>query len=480
MTQDSAAESRARAPSTPSPWRTFSLLALIEFVVVLDTSIVNVALPSIQRDLDFSATGLAWVVDGYLLTFAGFLLLGGRVADVVGRRRLFLLGLAVFTVASLTNALAGQDWHLVVSRLAQGIGGALVVPAALALITDLFDDQDDRSKALGIFSGMGGVAAAIGVVAGGLLTAVSWHWVFLINVPVGLALFVIGMRMLPAGDPGVSGEVDVLGAVSGTGGLFMLILGVIRGSEAGWGSPSSLSVFIAAALLLMVFVVRQRLATAPMIPTPLLKRRGLVFGNVVMTFVGTLMFGTFFIITLYMQNVRGLSAWEAGLLYVPIPVAIVIGTQLAPRLALRFGPHNSLAVGLIVQAGGLAWWAASVEPEAQAVTQFLAPTVAWGLGVGLSIVSTFIVCTMGAEGPMAGAASGLATTSQNAGGAIGLAGLVAIAGARTEAIEASASNHLSALTDGFALALWCAAGLAILGLALTRATRQGHRPSTQP
>lgn len=465
-----AARAADLAPREPQqPWRTFVLLALVEFVVVLDTSIVNIALPSIQHDLGFSVTGLAWVVDAYLLTFAGFLLLGGRLADRVGRKRLFLTGLTVFVAASLTNALAVEGWHLVFSRFVQGLGGALVVPAALALISDLFADPADRSKALGIFGGMGGVAAAIGVVVGGLLTAIGWQWIFLINVPVGAAVLALAARMLPRGAGGhTSGAIDTLGAVSGTGALSVLILAVVEGSSSGWASLPSLLAFGGAAVLLLVFMARQSLAKAPMIPSALLHVRRIWVGNVIMALVGTLMFGTFFIITLYMQNVRGLSASEAGLLYLPIPVALIVGTQLAPRLAMRAGPHNALAVGLGIQAVGLGWWALFVAPDAPVTFGFLAPTLVWGIGAGMSIVSTFIVTTMGVDASMAGAASGLVTTSQNAGGAIGLTVLVAIAHVRTASLEASTANVMTAMTEGYSLALWCAGGLGIVGLALTR------------
>jgi EmrB/QacA subfamily drug resistance transporter len=456
-------------------------LALIEFITVLDTSIVNVALPSIQDDLGFSTTGLAWVVDAFLLAYAGSLLLAGRITDFVGRRRLFITGVAVFTLASLTCGAATQDWHLVVSRVVQGLGAALVVPSALALITDIFPEGAERNKALGIFSGMGGVAAAAGVLVGGLLSAIAWEWTFLINVPIGIGVLIASFVMLPKTRQQASGGIDITGAMTMTVGLVVLIYAVIRGSAQGWTSAASLVEFAVAAVLLAVFVVRQRTAENPLIPRVLLGQRNLLVGNVAIALIGTLMFGTFFIITLYMQEVRGYSPLFTGLMYLPIPVATFTGTQLAPRL-LRFGPHNSLLIGLLLQAAGLGWWAAVIEPGAAAFTAFLAPTLVWGLGVGIAIVSAFVVCTMGLDGPIAGAGSGLATMNQQVGGAIGLAILVALAESHTHDLlsGSSAPAVRDALTSGYSWALWAAAGVAVAGALVSRLLRFGAPQAAGP
>lgn len=484
MTSDISSEYRAETspPEPPdpgvsgrpvrSPWAVFWVLALIEFITVLDTSIVNVALPTIQGDLGFSTTGLAWVVDAFLLAYAGSLLLAGRATDFVGRRRLFITGVAVFTLASLACGASTQDWHLVVSRVVQGLGAAMVVPSALALITDIFPEGPERNKALGIFSGMGGAAAAAGVLAGGLLTAIAWQWTFLINVPIGIGVLIASFIMLPKTRQQASGGIDITGALAMSLGLVLLIFAVVRGGAQGWTSASSLTQFAVAVVLLAVFVLRQRTAENPLIPRVLLGQRNILVGNAAIAIIGALMFGTFFIITLYMQKVRGYDPLFTGLMYLPIPVVTLAGTQLAPRL-LRFGPQNSLLIGLLLQAVGLAWWASVIGPDDGAFTEFLAPTLVWALGVGIAIVSAFVVCTMGLDGPIAGAGSGLATMNQQVGGAVGLAILVALAESHTHDLlgGSSAPSQQSALASGYSWALWAAVGVAVVGALLSRLLR---------
>lgn len=397
------------------------MLALIEFLVVLDTAIVNLALPSIQQDLGFTPAGLPWVVNAYLVTFAGLLLVGGRAADLWGRRRLFLIGLAVFTLASLGNALATAPWQLVLGRAVQGLGGALVVPAAIALISDLFDQPRDRARALGYFSGMGGAAAALGAVGGGLLSSAGWHWIFVINVPIGGLVLALGAWRLPSGAPGQAGR------------------------------------------------------NGHVIPRGLLRVPGLRVGNPALVVIGSLMFGTFFIMTLYLQQVRGLPPHLAGLVYLPVSLGVIAGTQVAPRLALRRGPRAGLSIGLGLQGVGLAWWALTMAPGAALVGEFLAPAVLWALGAGMALVSAFILSTVEVPEELAGAASGLATTSQNAGGVIGLTVLAAIAQARTS--DLGQGGPAEALTSGYALAVAVAAALALITLVLVHRTA-GDRSTT--
>ncbi|MGH3981016.1 MAG: MFS transporter [Pseudonocardiaceae bacterium] len=441
-------------------------------MTVLDASVVNVALPSIQRDLDFSLTDLTWVVDAYLLAYAGFLLLGGRAADLVGRSRLFVGGVALFSVASLACGLSVEPWQLVVSRGVQGLGAALVAPAALALITDIFPEGRQRNKALGIWGGMAGVGGAAGVMLGGLLTAAAWEWAFLINVPIGGVVLVAALRMLPASMPTATSGLDLTGALTGTAGLGLLIYGVVRGGAQGWGSVATLAEFAVAALLLAAFVVRQRTATAPLVPTELFRRRNIVIGNATIPLVGVLLFATFFVVTLYMQQVRGYSPIEAGLIYVPINVTMLAGAYLAPRLAARVGPPKALMAGLLVQAGALAWWASVLEAQGGVLSSFLLPIMVWSCGLGMSIVSAYVVCTSGLTGSNAGVASGLATTTYQSGGAIGLAVLSAIAAYRTDSLlgerSPSGPGAADALVSGYAASTWVAVAVAVAGAGLAR------------
>ncbi|HEX5408123.1 MAG TPA: MFS transporter [Pseudonocardiaceae bacterium] len=450
------------------PWSVFWVLALIEFMSVMDASVVNIALPSIRIGLGFSPTTISWVVDAYLLGFAGFMLLAGRATDLVGRRRLFITGVAVFGVFSLACAAAQAPWELVTSRLLQGLGAALVTPTALALITDIFPEGKDRNKALGMFSGMAGVAAPVGLVLGGLLTTAAWQWIFLINVPVVVVVLIGSGRLLPRTRPTGGGGLDVVGAVSATAGLLLLVLAMERGSAQGWGSAASIAEFTAAGVMLVVFVVRQITSSSPLIPTILLGKQNIAMGNVIFALVGTILISTFFFITLFLQQVRDYGSLHAALVYLPVPLAMLLGTQVAPRL-MRFGPHNALMSGLVIQAVALAAWAVWISDTRTIFVAFVVPATVWAFGLGVSIVSSFVVCTMGTTGQMAGAAAGLATTTYQAGGAIGLAILAVIADNRTRgAIAAAGHTGPNALVSGYTLALWCAVGIAVVGALLTR------------
>ena len=439
----------------------FSVLAAIEFLTVLDASAVNIALPAIRDGLGFSSTSIAWVVDAYLIGFAGFLLLAGAATDVVGRRRLFVAGTVVFTTFSIVCSVATDPWHLVAGRLFQGLGGAMVFPAALALIIDIFPEGPNRRKAIGIFSGMAGLAAPVGLVLGGVLTTAAWQWIFLINAPVGIVVVIFGLTLLPPAAPRRQGGIDTVGAVTVSAGLVLLILAVLRGSAQGWTSALTLAEFVAAAFLLIAFAVRQRVASAPLISREILRRRTAVVGNMIFALVGTILISTFFFVTLFLQRVRGLDSLEAALIYLPIPIGMFIGTQVAPRI-LRVGPHNALLTGLLIQAAGLAGWATLIDAEKSLLGTFLVPATVWAFGLGISIVSSFVVCTMGLSGQVAGAASGLATTTYQGGGAVGLAAL---------AVVADQQNHGAtgaALTDGYGAALWCCVGIALVGAVTTR------------
>ncbi|MEU6219993.1 MFS transporter [Streptomyces sp. NPDC047022] len=451
MTSDlmgnTATESRTR-----DPWKVFGLLAVVQFMVVLDTGIVYVALPSIQRQMDFSPAGLAWVMDAYMLAFGGFMLVGGRAADLFGRRRVLLSGLALFAAASLACGLSQEAWQLVTSRALQGLGAAVVAPSALALITDLFTEGPDRHKAFGIWGGLGGLAGATGVLFGGLLTSIGWQWTFLVNVPVVLIALVAGSRTLPAGRPGAVGRVDLLGALTSSAGLCLALFAVLHGGASGWGDATTLGSFAGAAVLLGAFVWRQLSADAPLIPRMLFGLRNVVLGNAGNTATGLLMFGVFFVVSLYLQQVRHYEPLQAGLRTMPISVAVFIGSQVSIRLFGKISPVSALAGGLALQAVGLLWWGGVLKADGDILLSFLLPGMVWGLGLGAAIVAAFVVCTSGLQGPVQGAASGLVSTTLQVGGALGVAVLTTVshrgAGARASASVAAHGQGIALLTAG--------------------------------
>lgn len=448
-----------------NPWQLFALLATVQFMIVLDAGIVNVALPSIKRELGFTTSGLAWVMDAYMLALGGFLLLGGRAADLVGRRRLVLWGLLLFSAASLACVLASEAWHLVTARAVQGLGGALVSPAALALVTDIFQEGRQRHRALGIWGSLGGFAGALGILIGGLLLAGSWQWAFLINVPIGCAALVVGARALPAGRAESGGRMDVFGSVAATAGLCVLIYAVVRGNSQGWTALPTLAELLLAGGLLGSFALRQLRARDPLVPRVLFTRPNVVLGNTVNTLLGALLFGLFFLITLYLQQARGYSPTTAALATGPISIAMFAGSQLAFRTFSRISPAAVLAWSLVLQAGALTWWTAVLEPGGRLATVFLLPAMVWCFGLGAAIVAAFVVCTDGLTGPTAGAGAGLVTTTLQIGGAFGIAVLTAVAEHRTHGLLPGGRDTASGLelTSGYAYGIGTAAALAAIG-----------------
>ncbi|WP_156076933.1 MFS transporter [Saccharothrix sp. NRRL B-16314] len=449
-----------------SPWLGFLVLGGIEFLTVMDAAVVNIALPVIKEDLRFSPSTIAWVVNCYLIPFAGVLLLAGRLGDVLGHRRLFLSGTALFTLASAGCGFAAAPWQLLLGRTVQGLGAALVVPAALALITGLFAEGPGRNRALAIFGGMGGLAAPVGLVVGGLLAGVDWTMIFWVNVPLGVVVLLVARAVLPA-PANTPARLDVAGAVAATGALSLLAF-----AAASLESPSPLTVTLAGAgavLFGAVFVLRQRKAEHPLIPGSVLRLRSVTVGSGIFVLVGTILFATFYIVTLYLQDVRGLAPLEATLVYLPLPLAVFVGTQLAPRLVARLTARNALALGLGVQGAALVGWAMTSTETGSLLTGLIAPATPWGFGLGLSIVSSFVVCTSGVAGPAAGAASGVATSAYQGGGAVGLAAVAALAATGTSRVAAGAAVDGPALLAGYHLAMWTLAAVAAVGVVLTRA-----------
>ncbi|RKS04838.1 EmrB/QacA subfamily drug resistance transporter [Nocardiopsis sp. Huas11] len=459
MTRPFAAKAAPRWPV----WVPFGALVGIEFLTVMDAAVVNIALPVIKAELGYGHAQVSWVVNSYLIAFAGLLLAAGRLADALGRRRLFVTGTVVFTVASACCGLAVEPWQLLAGRAVQGVGAAFVVPAALALITDLFAEGPGRTRALGVFGSMGAIAAPIGLALGGFLTEFDWRLIFWINVPLGAAVAAIALATLPSPSP-TRGSVDLIGAVAATGTLSLLALAAVSLEAQGPAAATTVVAASGAVGFGLVLVLRQMYASDPLIAPALLRIRSIVVGGTVFALVGTVLLGTFFFVTLYLQEVRGLAPLHATLAYVPIPLAVLAGTRSAPWLIGRLGPRNALGSGLMVQAVALTAWAIVIDTDGPLALTLIGPMTGWGLGLGVSIVTCFVVCTSGVPGSVAGAASGLATAAYQGGGAVGLALVAALAAATGDFGEGSRAAQLG----GYRIGIWALAGAALVGAALTR------------
>jgi MFS family permease len=439
----------------------FCVLAGAQFLLVLDVSVVLVALPSIQDSVGFSHTGLAWVLNAYGLTFGGFLLLGGRAADVFGHRRVLLVGLGALTVTSVLCAISTEPWQLVAARAGQGLSAAVACPAAMALVLGLFTTESDRTRGLSIFASVGAVSGVLGTAVGGPLTAVGWQWVFLFNAPVAVVLLVATRRLVPALPAHPTNGMDLTGAITATAGMCALIWAVLNADGAGWPAPSTLTGFALAVALLVLFAFRQARAAAPLIPRSLFRLRTVVYGNLANLMVGALMFGIFMVLTLHLQQDRGLTPVQASLTTLPICVALFLGSQALPRVLRAVAPPVALAGTLALLGAGLLWWSLALSADGNVVTSFVLPGMVWSFGAGAGIVAGYVVCTAGVEGPAAGAASGLVNTTLQVGGAIGVA------------IFSTVSATQVNPTSGNATALAAGIALAALGVALAlRAARR--------
>ena len=448
-------------------WLALVLLAAAQFVVVLDASIVNVALPSIGTALDFSQDDLSWVVNAYTLTFGGFLLLGGRMADLLGRRRMFIAGLILFAGASLAGGLAQNDVWLIAARAVQGLGAALLSPAALSLVTEIFEEGAERNKALGVWGAVAGSGGAAGVLLGGMLTEwAGWEWVLFVNVPIGIAAALMATRLLPESRNDGARHFDIAGAVTVTAGLSLLVYSLVNANDAGWGSTTTFVLLGGAVVLLVAFVLIELRTKAPLVPFPGIFRIRTIRGiNVTGLLIAMALFSMFFFISLYMQQVLGFDALEAGLAYLPLAVGIIISAGIASNLTTRLGVKPVLILGLILTAIGLGWFA-QISPEGTYVGDILFPALISAFGLGFAFVPMTIAAVAGVEPHEAGLASGLINTSQQVGGALGLAILAAVANSRTDSVVEAGSSLPVALTEGFQTALMVGAGFAILGALL--------------
>jgi len=453
-------------------WIALVLLCSAQFLVVLDASIVNVALPSIGEDLDFSQENLPWVVNAYVLTFGGFLLLGGRMADLLGRRRVFMSGLLLFAAASLAGGFAQTEAWLIAARAVQGLGAAILSPAALSIVTTAFSDGAERNKALGAWGAVAGSGGAAGVLLGGILTDwLGWQWVLYVNVPIAIIACALAPVLLVESKRDSQSRVfDVAGAVTVTAGLSLLVFALVDANSAGWGSTQTVGLLAAAVALLCAFVAIELRTPAPLVPFSFLANRTRAGANVSALFVGASLFSMFFFISLYMQQVLGYSALKAGISYLPLALTIILTAGIASHLVTKVGFKPVLAFGTVLIGAGLIWFS-RVSVDGSYLSDILGPSLLAAAGLGFSFVPVTIAALSGTSQEDAGLGSGLINTTQQVGGALGLAILAAVATARTsdlaEAAGRNPAEQLNALNEGFQLAFLTGAGFAALGLIAT-------------
>ncbi|MGA2012894.1 MAG: MFS transporter [Solirubrobacteraceae bacterium] len=469
-------------PPTPHLRATLLLSCLAQFMVILDVSVVNVALPSIRHGLHFSEVDLQWVVNAYTVTFAGFLLLGGRAADLLGRRRVFVSGLALFALASLAGGLATSQALLIAARAVQGLGGAVIAPASLSILTTTFPEGQARNRAVGIWGAMGGAGGAVGVLLGGVLTTLlGWRWILFINVPIGLLAALAAQRLIIEGRAKRAQAFDLSGAVAATVGLSVLVLGIVRTDVTGWSSGPTLGLIAAGIAILAVFVlIEGRFASAPLMPLRIYSSRRLSAANLVVLVVGATSFGMWFFVSLYLQQVLGYSAIRAGLAFLPMCLCIVAGSTIASRMVARVGAKPLLVTGLIALTLGLVWFS-RISARGTYLGDMLGASLLTAMGIGLSFVPATISAVAGVAPREAGLASALVNTSRLFGGALGLAILAAIAAARTTADRhlVGVSAH-AALTGGFRLAFAISAAGALIGVLVALFGLPAVRPASAP
>jgi EmrB/QacA subfamily drug resistance transporter len=463
-------------------WLALYVLCLGDVLIVLDSTIVNVALPSIQADLGFSEASLAWVVNAYLLTFGGFLLLGGRLSDLFGRRRLLLVGLALFTTTSLACGLAGSQEFLVAARAVQGFGGAIVSVVALSLIMTIFTDPAERAKAMGIFGFVLSGGGTAGVLLGGALTDLfAWNWIFLVNLPIGAVVIALCLSLLPD-DPGSADDrrLDVTGAVTVTAAVMLGTYAVINGNDNGWTSVETLGVLGAAVALFAVFITVEARVGSPLMPLGLFRRRNISVANAVGGLMAASMFGWFFLVALYLQLVLGYSPLEVGLAF--LPTTLVMGTEsiaLSDRLVMRFGVKPPLVAGLTLFAIGLLLFTRA-PADGDFVTDVLPGMIVMGMGAGITFNPLLLAAMGDVEPSDSGLASGIVNTAFMMGGALGLAVLVSVADSRTDSLRSSGDGPLVALTGGYHAAFLVGAIFAAIGALGALLLHPVTPPSAEP
>jgi EmrB/QacA subfamily drug resistance transporter len=472
------------AANEPDPrrWLALAVVGAAFFMTVLDVSIVNVALPTIGRALHFSRGNLQWVVTAYALTFGGFLLLGGRAADLLGRRRVFLVGVVLFSAASLVCGLANSEAMLIAARAVQGLGGAIISPAALSIVSATFTEGVERNKALGIWGALGGSGAAVGVLLGGVLTKYGgWEWIFFVNVPVGALVLVAAPRIVhESRAEGAARRYDEFGAFTVTGGLALFVYTLSRAPFVGWATVRTTVLLIVAAGLIAAFLWIERTVEAPLMPFRIFRVRTVAGANVVALLLGGALFANFFVLTLYVQNVLGFSALKTGVTFLATAGTAVLAAGVAQALVTRVGVKPILALGLALMTGGMVWYT-QIPVHGSYAADLLPGYVMVGVGIAFSYVPVTIAALAGVAEREAGLASGLINTSQQIGGAIGVALASTVF---TSHIGSTARPTLKTLTDGYALAFWLLVGMAVAAfvanVVLVRREELAETPATAP
>ena len=459
------------AKSATNPWVVLVLICFAQFMVILDATIVNVALPSIQRDLNLSEGSLQWIVNAYTLVFGGFLLLGGRAGDLLGRKRLFLIGLVIFTGASLFDGLSNSEGMLIAARSLQGLGAALISPAALSIIATTFKEGSERAKALGVWAAIAIGGSAVGLVLGGVLTQYfSWPWIFFVNVPVGIVTFVLSSRLIPESrDEQVERNYDIAGAITVTGGLMALVYAIVDAQSAGWGSVKTLGFFGGAAALLVAFVLIELRTKAPLVRLSIFRIRSLLTANVAMFLAMSGMFAMFFFNTLYIQRVLGFGPLKAGIAFLPFSAGIMVSAGIASQFAPRLGVRPVAAAGFILSTAGLVLLT-QLPVHGSYLTNVLPSILLSSLGMGAVFMPLTLIATTGLEDADQGLASGLFNTSQQIGGALGLAVLSTLATSKTPSVGSPTAN----LVTGFHWAFGAGAVAMVVALSVMVALLRSH------
>lgn len=450
----------ARRTSAPA-WLVMVLVCAGQFLVVLDVSVVNVALPAMRTGLGLSELGLQWIVNAYVITFAGFMLLGGRAADLFGRKRIFVLGLALFTVASLGGGLAQQPWQLIAARTVQGVGAAVLSPATLTILTTSFPTGPARTRAIGTWTAVGAGGGAVGGLVGGVLTeSLSWRWVLLINVPVGALVLAGAVLWLTESRQDTGRRLDVPGALLVTGGLALVAYGIVQTETDGWSSASALLPLAAGLVVIAAFLAVEARAKAPLMPLGLFRLRSVSSANAAMVLAGAAMFSMWYFLSLYVQNVLGYRPLQAGLSFIPHSLSIVLGSKIAPRLMNRLGAKTLAITGALISAAGMVWQG-TMDVNGSYLGTILGPGILMALGAGLTATPIASIATSGADPADQGLVSGLINTSRQMGGALGLSVLSTVAASRTEE-----NNSPQAMADGYGLAFQVGSLILLVSLVL--------------